>query len=85
MKLYVTVENKLNIHVYVNRVIESYIYLLYKLCHHNTNTYLNAFLYIEKTFIESSENPTTNLRSKSTISFKWKKYVTISYIANAAS
>lgn len=40
---------------------------------------------VVKTFIESSENPTTNLRSKSTISFKWKKYVTISYIANAAS
>lgn len=71
--------------MYMSIELLKVIYLLYKLCHHNTNTYLNAFLYIEKTFIESSENPTTNLRSKSTISVKWKKYVTISYIANAAS
>lgn len=71
--------------MYMSIELLKVIYLLYKLCHHNTNTYFNAFLYIEKTFIESSENPTTNLRSKSTISFKWKKYVTISYIANSAS
>lgn len=71
--------------MYMSIELLKVIYLLYKLCHHNTNTYLNAFLYIEKTFIESSENPTTNLRSKSRISIKGEKYVTISYIPNVAS